>query len=99
MFFVVSILEVKPSSVYFLKYYMTPSICLRVACILTILDCNFLVTLFTENKMSRQISKRITNSKFSSALTKDWHSLTVIESWSTIDAFSSAIKDDLIWGV
>ena len=44
VFFPVSILEVKPSPLYFLKYDMTPSICLRVSSILTILDCNFLLT-------------------------------------------------------
>jgi hypothetical protein len=52
MIFVVSILEVKPSSLYFLKYDMTPSMCLRVASILTIFYCNFLLTLFIENKIS-----------------------------------------------
>jgi hypothetical protein len=62
------------------------------------LDGNFLSTLFIENKMACQITKLTTNSKFSIALTKDWHSVTVIESRSSIEAFSRAIWADLIWG-
>src|SRR5438105_15916289 len=74
MAFAISILESKPSFMYFSKYEMVPSIRLRVASMHTILDCNFLLTIFIENKISCQTTIPTKNSKFSSASREDGES-------------------------
>lgn len=65
-----SILDAKPSSLYFSKNNNAPYNCFMVVSTHIDLDCNFLRTILMENKMSYQITKPSKNSKFSSALTR-----------------------------
>ena len=75
---------------------MTPSIYLRVVSKHTILDYNFLLTMLIVDKISSQITRPTINSNFSSAVTKNWASLTVFG--SSVQVLSTSFKADIICG-